>query len=167
MTVILASTSTGLAGTITPLAVHPVLTGVFGITIVPVDVDPVLVDEGFILENTVFPFQAQASCVDFGSFSYFFHVLSHTALASTSAILYFADLSIEKLVFIMRVPRVIVPVDVELPVPAGAVGFGMIVVPVLVLVTTFVPYPFDQSIFPFHTHANLLVVGIVLASFAQ
>ena len=67
----------------------------------------------------------QVSCVDFGSFSYFFHVLSHTVLASVSVILYLADLSIEKLVFIVSVPRVIVPeLFVVDPVFAGVVGFG-------------------------------------------
>ena len=160
------ASSLPVVGIVTPVEVDPVLTGVFGTTTVPVFVDPVLVDEGFVLEKIVFPFQVQVSCVDFGSFSYFFHVLSHTALASVSAILYLADLSIEKLVFIVSVPRVIVPVDANLPVLTGVAGFGMVVVPVLVPVTTFVPYHLDNS-FPFQMHENLLVVSTFDARFAQ
>ena len=96
-----------------PVEIPPVYTGVVGVV-------------GFVLEKIVFPFQVQVSCVDFGSFSYFFHVLSHTALASVSAILYLADLSIEKLVFIVSVPRVIaLELFVVDPVFAGVVGFGV------------------------------------------
>ena len=166
MTVILASTSAGLVGVITPLAVDPVFTGIFGTTTVPVEIDPLFDDEGFVFEKIVFPFQIHVSCVDFGSFSYFLHVLSHTALASVSAILYLADLSIEKLVFIVSVPRVIAPVDVELPVLTGVAGFGVVVVPVLVPVTTFVPYHLDNS-FPFQIHENLLVVRTSFAYSVQ
>ena len=88
------------------------------------------------------------SCVDFGSFSYFFHVLSHTALASVSAILYLADLSIEKSVLLIRVPRVIVPVDVTLPVDVDPVlvdeGFVL-----------------ENITFPFQLHVSVVYCELV------
>ena len=86
--------------------------------------------------------------------------------------LYLPDLSIRKSVCIVRVPRGIAPVDVELPVPAGVagvVGFGVVVVVVVVpvLVTTRVPYPFESSFVPFQTQENLLLAGNRDASSAQ
>ena len=139
--------------------------------VTPVDVElPVPAGVVFTCEKIVFPFQIHVRYVDFGSLSYFFHVLSHIALASISAMLYLPDLSIRKSVCIVRVPRGIAPVDVELPVPAGVagvVGFGVVVVVVPVLVTTRVPYPFESSFVPFQTQENLLLAGNRDASSAQ
>ena len=69
---------------VTPVEVDPVFVGVFGTTTVPVDVDPVLVDEGFVLENITFPFQLHVSVVYCELVSYFFHVELHVSIAPDS-----------------------------------------------------------------------------------